>query len=97
MGATLDTGVVLGREKIMTKGIAVPGAIYSALIALSVWCADYFTSGDGSASIIAPLIVAAVPILLKLVTVQSTEPPAEPMARGMSATPPSKVNRFLLG
>jgi len=37
----------------------IPGAVYSCLIAVGMftagWIVDYFTSGDGSTSIIAPV------------------------------------------
>lgn len=77
--------------------MTVPGALYSLLLAVGTWCIDYFTSGDGSASLIAPVIVAAVPIVLKMFTVQVEEPPAE-LSRGVGPTAqPSKMKKWLLG
>lgn len=79
----------------------IPGAVYSCLIAVGMftagWIVDYFTSGDGSASLIAPVIVAAVPIILKLFTATTEETP-EATARGVEpAQRRSYAKRVLLG
>ena len=64
----------------------IPGAVYSCLIAVGMftagWIVDYFTSGDGSASTVAPVIVAAVPIILKMFTALGEETP-EMTSRGV--------------
>ena len=74
--------------------LKVPGLIYSLLTAIGVFFVEYFTSGDGSASLIAPLIVAAVPIILKAITVQTG--PAE-LTRGMGGPATSKMRKWVLG
>lgn len=79
----------------------IPGAVYSCLIAVGMftagWIVDYFTSGDGSASLIAPVIVAAVPIILKLFTAAGEETP-EMASRGVEPVQRrSYVSKVLLG
>jgi hypothetical protein len=79
--------------------LKVPGAAYSFLLAVggfaAGWIVDYFTSGEGAALIIAPAIVAIVPIILKMFTVQA--PPAA-LSRGIEPTAqPSKMRKFILG
>lgn len=75
----------------------IPGAAYSLLLAVGAWCVDYFTSGDGSASIVAPVIVAAVPIILKLFTAAGEETP-EMASRGVEPVQRrSYVSKVLLG
>ena len=77
--------------------MTIPGAAYSLLLAIGAWCVDYFTSGDGSASLIAPVIVAAVPILLKLFTATTEETP-EATSRGVEpAQKRSYISKVLLG
>lgn len=76
----------------------VPGIIYSLLLALAAWLIEYFTHGAGAGVSWAPILLAAVPILLKLITVQAPPDPAAATARGFDALPPpSKTRRFLLG
>ncbi len=79
----------------------IPGAVYSCLIAVGMftagWIVDYFTSGDGSASLIAPVIVAAVPIVLKMFTATGEETP-EATSRGVEpAQRRSYISKVLLG
>ena len=75
----------------------IPGAAYSLLLAIGAWCVDYFTSGDGSASIVAPVIVAAVPIVLKMFTALGEETP-EATARGVEpAQKRGYISKVLLG
>ena len=75
----------------------IPGAAYSLLLAVGAWCVDYFTSGDGSASLIAPVIVAAVQIILKMFTATTEETP-EATARGLEPVQKrSYAKRVLLG
>ena len=62
--------------------MTIPGAAYSLLLAVGAWGVDFFTSGDGSASLIAPVIVAAIPVVLKLFTATGEEPP-EMASRGV--------------
>lgn len=81
--------------------MTVPGALYSFLIAVggfaAGWIVDYFTSGEGAALIIAPAIVAIVPILVKMLTEKTEETP-EATARGVEpAQRRSYAKRVLLG
>lgn len=77
--------------------MTIPGAAYSLLLAVGAWCIDFYTSGDGSASIIAPVIVAAVPIILKLFTATGEETP-EMASRGVEpAQRRSYVSKVLWG
>lgn len=45
----------------------IPGIIYSLLLAVAAWAIDYFTTGAGAGFPWAPVLVAAVPVLLKLI------------------------------
>lgn len=79
----------------------IPGVVYSLILAVAAWAIDYFSNGAGSGVPWAPILIATIPVLLKLVTVQ-TPPPVEPQAQARGATgepvaPPSKMQRFLLG
>ena len=81
--------------------MTVPGALYSFLIAVggfaAGWIVDYFTSGEGAALIIAPAIVAIVPIILKMFTATTEETP-EATARGVEPVQRrSYAKRVLLG
>lgn len=76
----------------------VPGIVYSLLLALGAWLVEYFSPGGmGSGVPWAPILLAAVPIVLKLFTVASgpTEPAA--VARGEVEAPKSKTQKILLG
>lgn len=79
--------------------MVIPGALYSLLLAVGVWAVDYFTSGGGSTNIIAPIIVAAVPILIQAIMVNI--PPDKSTsghARSLSSEPTkSKAEKFFLG
>lgn len=82
----------------------IPGLLYSILLAAAAALIEYFTQGPGSSMSYAPIIIAVVPVLLKLVAVNTSEPePTQPSAQargfGDAVTPakPSKVQRFLLG
>lgn len=79
----------------MGVNMAIPGALYSLLMDIGVWAIDYFSGGAGASLVIAPIIVAAVPIILKMFTVQGGE---EPATRGMGGEPArSKLNKFIWG
>jgi hypothetical protein len=71
--------------------------VYSLLLALAAWAIEWFTSGPGSTMSYAPIIIAVVPVLLKIFTVASgaTEPAA--MARGEVEAPKSKTQKILFG
>ena len=77
--------------------MSIPGIAYSLLLAVGAWAVDYFTSGDGSASIIAPVIVAAIPVLLKFFTASGEETP-EAASRGLeTAQPRGYISKVLWG
>lgn len=85
--------------------IKVPGVIYSLLLAIGAWAIEYFTQGTGAGIPWAPILVAAVPILLKTFTVQSGIEPApsdeQVGTRGLgnfqSQEPKSKLQEWLRG
>lgn len=69
----------------------LPGIIYSLLLAVAAWAIDYFTTGAGAGFPWAPVLVAAVPILLKLIAPGEEEQASqdvsfgvEPVAQGRS-------------
>lgn len=75
----------------------IPGVLYSLLLAVAAWAIDYFSNGAGAGVPWAPILIATIPVLLKMITVQ-TEPSApQAAARGMGDAQPSKMKRFLLG
>lgn len=81
----------------------VPGILYSLILAIGAWATTYFaTGGAGGDFIWAPLLLAAVPIVVKFFTV-ATEPESEPVegtARSMGGSVvagESKTRRLLLG
>ena len=85
----------------MANGIKIPGVIYSLVLAVAAWAIDYFSVGAGGGIPWAPILIATIPILLKMITVQAPEPvqPAS-TTRGFDDEPaeqPTKVQRFLLG
>lgn len=67
------------------KTIELPGIVYSLLLAVGAWAIDYFTTGDGSGIPWAPILVAAVPIILKSFAV-SAEKPAPVAEKETSST-----------
>lgn len=81
--------------------VKIPGVLYSLALAIAAWAVDYLTTGDGSSIPWAPIAIAAIPVLLKAITVQAPEPAqAVSTARGfgdVSAAPKSKTRKFLLG
>lgn len=82
--------------------ITVPGIIYSLLLALGAWAVDYFTTGGGEGIPWAPILLATVPIILKMFTVQASVS-ATPAAASRSLNPydtelqGSKTQRFIFG
>lgn len=79
--------------------IRVPGIIYTLVTAGIAYGVQYFTSGDGSLLLYAPIALAVFGVLLKLVTV-STPEPAQPQADFGGGPLPqrdSKLKRFVLG
>lgn len=81
----------------------IPGVVYSLILAVAAWAIDYFTNGAGAGVPWAPILIATIPVLLKLITVQGEPEPTQPaaQARGLDGQPaaaqPSKMQRFLLG
>ena len=81
----------------------VPGILYSLILAIGAWAATYFaTGGAGGDYVWAPLLLAGVPIVLKMFTVAtdpepSTEPTATARGGAISQPQPGKVQRLLLG
>lgn len=53
----------------------IPGIIYSLLLAVAAWAVEYFTSGAGAGFPWASVLVAAVPVLLKLIAPGEDAPP----------------------
>lgn len=75
----------------------VPGVIYSLLLALAAWLVDWFTTGGGSGVPWAPIVLATVPIVLRLVTLED-EPSV--VTRDISGEPVrqrSKTDQLLWG
>ena len=84
----------------------LPGALYSLLLAIVIaageWTTAYFSGGDGSGFSWAPIVLAAVPVVLKAITVYlSPTEPEQPQAAvrgfGVEETQSSKVRKFWLG
>lgn len=84
----------------------IPGVLYSLILAIAAWAVDYFTNGAGAGVPWAPILIAVIPVLLKMISVQSEPEPTQPnppsaQARGLgdAAAPvqQTKVQRFLLG
>ena len=77
--------------------MAIPGILYSLLIAIGAWAIDYFSTGAGAGVPWAPILIAAIPVLLKLFTATGEETP-EAASRGMdSAQPRGYVSRVIWG
>lgn len=73
--------------------VKVPGIVYSLLLALGAWAVDYFTNGAGNSVPWAPILLATIPVVLKLFTV-STETESTPRDLGDR---PSMMKKLLLG
>jgi hypothetical protein len=77
--------------------VKIPGTLYSLLLAIATWVAEYFgAGGEGESYWLAPVIIAGVGVLLKTVTVYLVNSTEEPMARGFTPQP-TKPKRWLLG
>jgi hypothetical protein len=79
------------------KAMRIPGIIYSLLLAVAAWAIEYFTQGPGSSMSYAPILIAVIPVLLKMITVHMEPTQPQAAARGMGDAQPSKIERFLLG
>ena len=75
--------------------MTLPGALYSLLLAVGAWAVEYFSTGVGSGVPWAPILVAAVPIVLKAISTWLGQEP-QAATRG-PATSSSKLGRFILG
>lgn len=84
----------------------IPGIVYSLLLAIVAWAGTYFaTGGAGGNYLWAPILLAALPIVLKTVAVYAgaqPKPSGAAMARGGVGFPvavavESKAKRLLLG
>lgn len=64
----------------------LPGIVYSLLLAVGAWAIDYFTTGAGAGFPWAPVLVAAVPILLKII-MPGEDAPTEPEAQSRGIAP----------
>lgn len=79
--------------------MTVPGIVYSLLLAVGAWAVEYFsTGGAGSGFPWAPVLVAAVPVILKFFTSMGEETPPPAQTRGMGqAQTRSYVSKVLWG
>lgn len=88
--------------------IDLPGIVYSLLLAVGAWAVEYFTTGPGTGVPWAPIMVAAVPILLKSFTVTagnaetttiktSSTRSLDPYEETVVVQPRSKIQKLLLG
>lgn len=73
----------------------IPGVLYSLLVAIGAWAIDYLTTGGGAGIPWAPIVIAAVPVIIKLFAVQGEEPVA--MSRSIGGAESGKLRKFLLG
>lgn len=55
--------------------MTIPGILYSLLLAIAAWAVEYFSTGAGSGVPWAPILIAAIPVLLKLFTAAGEETP----------------------
>lgn len=62
--------------------MTVPGIVYSLLLAVAAWAVEYFSTGAGAGVPWAPILIAAIPVLLKLFTAAGEETP-EMASRGV--------------
>ena len=78
--------------------MSVPGILYSLLLAIGAWAIDYFSgSGAGAGFPWSPILIAAIPVILKFFTTSSVETP-EAASRGVEpAQPRGYVSRVLWG
>lgn len=80
--------------------MAIPGILYSILAALAAWAIEYFATGNaGGDYLMAPIIIAVVPILLKMFTVGTSDdgPTAAARAIGEAPAQRSKMKKILWG
>jgi len=77
--------------------MTVPGIVYSLLLAVGAWAIEYFTTGAGAGVPWAPVLIAAIPIILKFFTAAGEETP-EMASRGVEpAQPRGYVSKVLWG
>lgn len=82
----------------------IPGVIYSLILAVAAWAIDYLTTGQGAGIPWGPIVIAAIPVLLKLVEPEPAPPEPSLLPRSMAydgddtvTEQPSKTRRILLG
>lgn len=80
--------------------IQVPGIVYSLILAVAAWATTYFATGQpGGDYIWAPILLAAIPTVLKfLVEAQPTPPAAQ--SRGTYVSPTAErtyLQRVMMG
>lgn len=80
----------------------IPGIVYSLLLAVGAYVIEYFTEGQGAGTPWAPILVAAVPIILKTFTVQIETEQTRTNTRSLGPAeeaPPqkTKLQEWMLG
>lgn len=80
----------------------VPGIVYSLLLAIAAWAVDWFTTGGGAGVPWAPILLATIPVLLKMIAVQAPPEETTPTPQGDFGGPlpqreDSKTSRLLWG
>lgn len=79
----------------------VPGIVYSLLLAIGAWAVDWFTTGGGAGVPWAPILLATIPVVLKMFTVQAPPEEPTPTPQGDFGGPlpqrSSKTHRLLWG
>lgn len=73
----------------------LPGIIYSLILAVAAWAVDYFTSGAGAGFPWAPVLVAAVPVLLKLIAPGEDAPAEEAAGVGTRGIAPAQGRSYI--
>lgn len=80
--------------------IKLPGILYSLLLAVGAWAIDYFATGNAGGNYIwAPILLATVPVILKMFTVATGDDGPAAAARGVgdAVQPRSKISKVLFG
>lgn len=79
--------------------IKVPGILYTLITAGVAYGIEYFTTGDGSLLLYAPIALAIGGVILKLVTVNAPEQPTPQADIGGGPLPQrdSKTKRLWMG
>lgn len=83
----------------------IPGVLYSLLLAVGAWAVEYFTTGSGGDIPWSPILVAAIPVILKSFSVMAEPQPLQPtgstrslsMDGGETVAQRNSVRSWLLG